>query len=131
MTAKRTEPQEPKQIEFFDNLIENGGNVPQAAESVGYTKPYAYQLAKKYKDYLLDRVQGSIYLHSVRAAKVLVDSMTDDGSIPNSKLRMEAARDVLDRSGVVKTEKSEMKIDTPNGIFVLPAKKGDSDAEDS
>lgn len=124
MADKRTEPQEDKQLKFFDNLVDNGGNVAQAAEAAGYTLSYAYQLAKKYKEYLLDRVQGKIILHSVKAAKVLTDGLSDDGTEANTKLRIDVAKDILDRSGIVKTEKSELKVDSPNGIFILPAKAG-------
>lgn len=131
MSHKRKEPTEEKQIAFFDNLVENGGLVGQAAEAAGYSKSYAYQLAKKYKEYLLDRVEGHIFLSSVKAAKVLTDTMDDDGTTANGKLRMEAAKDVLDRSGVIKTEKSELKVEAPNGVLILPAKKEVKNDDDS
>lgn len=131
MSNKRSEPTEPKQIEFFTNLIDNGGNVPQAAEAAGYSKTHAYHLAKKYQNYLLDKVQGHIYLSAVKAAKTLIDGLDEDGKVPNAKVRIDSAKDILDRSGIVKTEKSEIKVDSPNGIFILPAKAVDSDEPDN
>lgn len=128
MAKKLDAPQEERQIKFFDHLIENGGNVAQAAEAAEYDRSYAYQLAKKYSTYLLDRVEGSIVINTVKAAKVVIDNMTDDGTIPSAKLRMDAALQILDRAGLVKTEKSEIRVEAPNGVLILPAKKEEADA---
>ena len=40
---------------------------------------------------------------------------------------MDAAKEVLDRSGIVKQESIKVTVDTPNGVFILPAKDIDPD----
>ena len=118
------EPQEPRQITFFDTLVSNGGDVKAAAEEAEYERSYAYQLAKKYHEYLTSRVQGAFYLDTVRAHRVFSDALTSDGSIVGEKTRMDAAKD---RSGIVKQESIKVTVDTPNGVFILPAKDIDPD----
>ena len=40
---------------------------------------------------------------------------------------MEAAKDVLDRSGITKQDMLKVTMEVPNGIFILPAKEVDPD----
>lgn len=127
MTAKATAPTNDQQRAFFDQLIENGGNVKQAADNAGYSTAYAFQLAKKYGDWLRDQVHGALHLNSIRAAKVITDTMDEDGKTPAAKLRMEAAKDVLDRAGIVKNDKMQIEIGSEAGVILLPAKKEDND----
>ena len=47
----------------------------------------------------------------------------DDGSIPGASIRMEAAKQILDRVGLVKREKIDINAKIAHGIFILPAKE--------
>ena len=117
-------PTEPKQIQFFDLLLNNKGNVAQAAETIGYNRTYAYTLARKYKDYLIDRVESVLYLEGIRAANVMVESLSEDGRVPNANIRLAAAEKILDRIGLSKQERMTVDV-TGQGIFVLPKKDVD------
>jgi|TARA_R100001530_G_scaffold125907_1_gene94576 hypothetical protein len=115
------QPENDKQIAFFDMLIETG-SVSTAAKDVGYAHSYAYQLAKKYKDYILDRVEGMLYAHAIKAGTTVVDTMDADGKKPEGKLRLEAAKDVLDRIGLGKQDRIRLEVESVKGVFILPAK---------
>jgi hypothetical protein len=118
-------PTNEKQIEFFDRLIDNKGNVAQAAETVGYERSYAHVLARKYKEYLLERVESVLALEGIRAANVVVNAMHEDGTVPNANIRLAAAQQVLDRIGVSKQERMSVDVSAGQGIFVLPKKDVD------
>lgn len=122
-------PQNENQVKFFEYLIGNGGNVASAAEAVGYSRQYAYHLAKEYSEYLLERVQAIMCLESVRAANTVVNTMSDDGSTPNAKLRLEAALQILDRAGITKQDRIKLDVEGGGGVFLLPAKEIKQDAD--
>jgi len=124
------EPENDKQKRFFAELIANGGDVTEAAEAEGYDRAYAYQLAKKYHEYLINEVQGAIYLDTVRAQQVISEALNDKGTDMGVNTKMKAAQDVLDRSGITKQDMLKVTVDTPNGIFILPAKEVDPDRMD-
>ena len=54
-----------------------------------------------------------------RAAMAMVSGITDPTEL-GIKEKMAAARDLLDRSGLVKTEK--LQVESSGGIMLLPAK---------
>ena len=116
------QPQNEQQKEFLD-LIIRGASVPHAAEEADYTLNYAYNLASKYKDYVLDGVQGLMYLSAVKAGNVVVGSMDSDGSVPDGKLRLDAAKDVLDRVGLSKQDRVKLEVEGQQKVFILPAKE--------
>ena len=128
--SKKT-PQNEQQLQFFNEIISNGGNIPAAAKVAGYVREYAYELARKYKDYLLERVEEALCLEGVRAARVMSDTLTDTGEVPGGQLRLTAAQQILDRIGVTKQERIKLDVTTPNGIFILPAKDISHDTEDT
>ena len=61
--------------------------------------------------------------HSAKAATKMVDMLEEDGTTPHANIRMEAAKQILDRVGLVKKEKIDVNAKVTHGIFVLPAKE--------
>lgn len=110
-----------QQKQFLD-LVISGMPIAEAEREVDYTPKYGYVLASKYKEYVLDGVQGMMYLNSVRAGKVVVETMDADGKVPEGALRLKAAQDVLDRAGLAKQERLKLEVEEHKGVFVLPAK---------
>jgi hypothetical protein len=51
----------------------------------------------------------------------------DDPTALGAKNSVAAAKEVLDRVGIVKKEKLEVSSEDGNGIFILPAKRSDED----
>ena len=70
----------------------------------------------------MERAEYSLALHSAKAVKGLVDALDEDGKTPGVNIRMEAAKQILDRVGLVKKDKIDITAQVAHGIFILPAK---------
>ncbi len=72
---------------------------------------------------IIEKAESVLAAHSPQAALGISRALTDDGSIPGANIRMEAAKQILDRVGLVKKEKIDVNAKVAHGIFVLPAKE--------
>ena len=61
-------------------------------------------------------------LHSGKAVQGIIDALDEDGKTPGVNIRMEAAKQILDRIGLVKKDKIDINAQIAHGIFILPAK---------
>jgi len=114
-----------QQKTFIDLLFgEAEGNPKKAGELAGYAPTSYPKVVKALKDEILERAEYSLALNSAKAVKGLVDSLDEDGKTPGVNIRMEAAKQILDRVGLVKKDKIEMTGQVAHGIFILPAKDG-------
>ena len=71
----------------------------------------------------IKKAESVLAAHSPKAALGISRALSDDGSIPGANIRMEAAKQILDRVGLVKREKIDVNAKVAHGIFVLPAKE--------
>jgi len=71
------------------------------------------------KEEIIEATQLYIATNAPRAAMAVVSGLVDPTEL-GIKEKLNAAKDLLDRAGVVKTEK--MEIQASNGIMILPAK---------
>ena len=120
---KETKELTKQQESFLSALFgEAEGSPKKAGEIAGYA-PSSYQMViKALKDEIIERAEYSLALHSAKAVKGLVDALDEDGKTPGVNIRMEAAKQILDRVGLVKKEKIDISAKVAHGIFVLPAK---------
>ena len=112
------------QQKTFINVLfgEAQGNPKKAGELAGYAPSSYPNIIKALKDEIIERAEYSLALHSAKAVKGLVDALDEDGKTPGVNIRMEAAKQILDRVGLVKKEKIDINAKVAHGIFVLPAK---------
>jgi hypothetical protein len=111
-----------KQQSFLDNLIETRGNAKQAAELAGYKSPH-YHLLKSLKQEVLDITTEILAQSAPKAAFKLLEIMDSNRPIPQANNKLQAAQSVLDRVGVVKTERLDITHKAGGGIFLLPEKR--------
>ena len=52
----------------------------------------------------------------------MVDMLDEDGTTPHASIRMEAAKQILDRVGLAKKEKLDVNLKAIHGLFILPPK---------
>ena len=52
----------------------------------------------------------------------MIGALDEDGSIPGANIRLEAAKQILDRVGISKTERIDLNAKVQHGIFILPPK---------
>jgi hypothetical protein len=117
MARNLTEQQQLFLEVLFD---EAGGDVVTAKHMAGYAKTYpTSQLVKVLEEEIIEATKRFLARSGPKAAKAVVgvmDSPTDLGN----KERLMAAKDILDRIGVSKSDNIQLG---QNGIFILPAKR--------
>tara|TARA_R100000656_G_scaffold119704_1_gene93676 strand:+ start:711 stop:1148 length:438 start_codon:yes stop_codon:yes gene_type:complete len=111
-----------KQQSFLDNLVETRGNAKQAAELAGYKSSH-YHLLKSLKQEVLDITTEILAQSAPKAAFKLLEIMDSNRPIPQANNKLQAAQSVLDRVGVVKTERLDITHKAGGGIFLLPEKR--------
>ena len=114
-----------KQETFLTTLVENGGRVKEAMEVAGYHPGSRSNLINSVKHEIIERTRQHLASSSVQAANRLIEGLDADGTIPSSQMevRLRAANDILDRTGVSKRQEIAMESKVLHGIVLLPAKK--------
>ena len=112
-----------KQETFLNLLMECDGDAKKAAELAGYSNNSHYAVIKALKSEILDLAENVLALNAPKAAAKMIQVLDSDEPIPQANIKLQAAQTILDRVGVSKSERLDIKVDTPNGIFILPAKK--------
>jgi tRNA A37 threonylcarbamoyladenosine synthetase subunit TsaC/SUA5/YrdC len=111
-----------KQQDFLDNLIACGGNPKLAAEMAGYAPGSYTTVVKALKSEILDMAESVLAVNAPKASLKLIQIMDSDEPIPQANIRLQAAQTLLDRVGVAKKERLDVKVEAPSGLFILPSK---------
>jgi hypothetical protein len=122
MTRNLTE----KQQKFLDVLFEEaGGNLVTAKKLAGYADAVtSRQVAEPLADEIAALTKKFIASSATKAAYSMFEVMNNPTDLGN-KEKMAAAKDVLDRSGFIKTEKVE--VSAANPLFILPQKSDEDE----
>ena len=121
--AKELSEQHTKFLEvLFD---EAGGNLNKAKEMAGFSRGYSTRLLTNYlKEEIIEATQLFIAMNAPKAAMAMVSGI-DDPTELGLKEKMHAAKDLLDRAGLAKTDK--IQVEATNGVMILPAKDKEED----
>lgn len=109
-----------KQLLFLDFLFgEAEGNAVKAKQLAGYSYDYNTNLLiKSVEDEILERTKRFLTQNGPKAAMSIVQVMDEPTQLGN-QYKMGAAKDILDRIGISKSE----KIEVTGGQFLLPPKE--------
>jgi hypothetical protein len=112
----------PLQQKFLDALFGEAEGDPQLAKKLaGYSPDTAtMHIINSMKEEIIEQAQLYLAMHSPKASKAMVDVMDDPVALGNDN-KLKAAAQILDRVGIAKQEKVEVKSNT-TGIFLLPPK---------
>ena len=111
------------QEKFLDVLFgEAKGNLKKAGELAGYSEHSYPKVVRNLKQEILSRAENYLATHSAKAATKMVDMLDEDGTTPHANIRLEAAKQILDRIGIAKKEKLDVNLKAVQGLFILPAK---------
>ena len=115
-----------KQQKFLDVLFEEaGGNLSTARKLAGYADGVSSKaIAESLSEEIADLTKKFISSSAVKAAYSMFEVMNNPTDLGN-KEKMAAAKDVLDRSGFIKTEKVE--VSAANPLFILPQKADENE----
>lgn len=119
MTTKK--PLTEMQQKFLDVLFnEAKGDAVKAKKLAGYSHDYATSsITNALKDEIVERTKTYIAVNAPRAAVAMIDGIVDPTEL-GIKEKMVAAKDILDRAGLVKTDR--VQVETSGGLMILPAK---------
>jgi len=111
---------------FLELLFEQAeGDFLTAKRLAGYSDTYpTSQLVRSLQDEIIEATKNYITRKGPKAAVKLAGVLDNPGQLGVKEI-LAASKDILDRAGVSKTEKLEIG---GNGIFILPAKRGEEDA---
>jgi hypothetical protein len=120
-----------KQEAFLNHLVDTGGDFKKSAELAGYSGNH-YQILKALKNEVVDLASDVLAREAPTAAFKLIEVMKSDKPVPQANNKLQAAQTILDRAGVVKTDKLDVNHNVSGGIFILPEKHTiDIEAEDA
>ena len=114
-----------KQLAFLDALLgESRGNIRKAMDVAGYAKTTkSGEVVKNLREEIIDRARLMLAINAPKAAFGIIDVLDDPGAM-GARNSIAAAREILDRTGLVKKEQVEVT-NTGGGIFILPPKSND------
>ena len=117
-----------KQRLFLDVLFDKAqGSIVQAKKLAGCSNSSSTtDIVKGLKDEILEATQLYMARNAPVAAMSLVDGMVDPTQL-GLRDKLVAAKDLLDRVGLTKTEK--LQVEASNGLMILPPKDRDSNEE--
>lgn len=117
-----------KQQKFLDVLFdEANGDVTQAKLLAGYAPTSSTSdIVRGIKDEVLEATQMFMARNAPRAAVAMVSGISDPTEL-GMREKMTAAKELLDRTGLVKTEK--MQVESTGGVMLMPVKNIPQDDE--
>ena len=118
MTRQLTEKQQKLLAVLFD---EAGGDVAVAKRLAGYAEGSSTtEIVKGLKQEILDATQEYMARNAPKAAVAITGGLFDPTEL-GIRDKMAAAKELLDRSGLIKTEK--VQVDTSGGVMLMPPKE--------
>ena len=110
-----------KQQVFINVLFdEAAGNVTLAKKIAGYADTTSTsEIVKGLKEEILDATQLFMARNAPQAAVAMAGALMDPTEL-GIRDKMSAAKDLLDRTGLVKTEK--MQVEASGGVMLMPPK---------
>ena len=110
-----------KQQTFLNVLMDAaGGDVLTAKRMAGYSDSYSTtDVVNSMKEEILDATQSYMARNAPKAAMAIVGGLYDPTEL-GIRDKVAAAKELLDRTGLVKTEK--MQVEAKGGVMLMPAK---------
>ena len=117
-----------KQRKFLDVLFdEANGDVTQAKLLAGYAPPSSTSdIVRGIKEEVLEATQMFMARNAPKAAVAMVSGINDPTEL-GIRDKMTAAKELLDRTGLVKTEK--MQVESTGGVMLMPMKNVQTEDE--
>ena len=118
MARKLTE----RQQKFIDALFADAnGNIKNAKIIAGYsTNTNNNEIITSLKEEILEATQTYMAGNAPKAAVAMVTGI-DDPTQLGIRDKMSAAKELLDRTGLIKTEK--VQVEASGGVMLMPTKK--------
>lgn len=115
-----------RQQKFLAVLMdEAGGDITTAKKLAGYSpKTTNTEITNSLKEEILDVTHSYLARNVPKAAMAMVGALYDPTEL-GIRDKMAAAKELLDRTGLVKTEK--MQVEATGGVMLMPPKQSQDD----
>ena len=125
MARKLTE----RQKKFLEALFaEANGNIKDAKIIAGYSpQSNSNEIIQSLKEEILEATQTFMAGNAPKAAFAMVNGIEDPTQL-GIRDKMNAAKELLDRTGLIKTEK--MQVEATGGVMLMPAKQVSAEEDD-
>ena len=122
MARALTEKQQKLLAVLFD---EAGGDIVAAKKIAGYSDATSStEIINSLKEEILDATSAYMARNAPKAAMAMVGALYDPTEL-GIRDKMSAAKELLDRTGLVKTEK--MQVEAKGGVMLMPPKQMEED----
>ena len=122
MARALTEKQQKLLAVLFD---EAGGDIVTAKKIAGYSEATSStEIINSLKEEILDATSAYMARNAPKAAMAMVGALYDPTEL-GIRDKMQAAKELLYRTGLVKTEK--MQVEAKGGVMLMPPKQMDDD----
>ena len=122
MARQLTEKQQKLLNVLFD---EAGGDVATAKRLAGYAEGSSTtEIVKGLKEEILEATQEYMARNAPKAAVAIAGGLLDPTEL-GIRDKLSAAKELLDRTGLVKTEK--MQVEASGGVMLMPPKESSND----
>ena len=113
-----------KQKAFLAVLFEEAqGNPVRAKELAGYAQSYSTtEVVASLKEEILEASSMYLARNAPRAAMAMVGAINDPTEL-GIKEKMNASKEIMDRVGLVKTDK--VQVESSGGVMLLPPKNAE------
>ena len=113
---------------FLETLMgEAKGNIRKAMDLAGYSRSTkTSEVVSSLKEEITERASMMLAMNTPKAAFGIIDVLDDPTSL-GARNAISAAREVLDRTGLIKKEQIEVT-NNGGGMFVLPPKASDENS---
>ena len=119
-----------KQLAFLEAIAgEAKGHIGQAIKLAGYGQISHRDVVPQLQDELIAIAEHILAYNAPKAAFGMV-GVLDDPTALGAKNSVIAAKEILDRIGIVRKEKVELSAESCSGIFILPPKRKEDDSDD-
>jgi|TARA_R110000796_G_C14483290_1_gene426942 hypothetical protein len=114
-----------KQQAFLEALVgEARGDIRSAMRVAGYSdSTKVHEVVTPLREEIVERASMMLAMNAPRATFSMIDVLHDPAAM-GARNAVAAAREILDRSGLVKKEQVEIK-GPEGGIFILPPKQAE------
>lgn len=119
-----------KENAFLDALFskESNGDYRAAMDVAGYSKnEYPARLMRRLKEDIIERAEMVLAANAPKAV-LSMTGILDDPSALGNRERLATSKEILDRVGLVRTEKVEHK-GVASAVVLLPPLKEDKDED--
>jgi len=123
LSEKRERKLTEKQTTFLVSLVKNGFNIPVALKEAGYSPSMQVLVVRKLSQEIVKLAESYLLSKAPEAITTLSTLMLSEKSIPQASVKLQAAKEILDRVGIIKKEEVNVNHSHSGGIFILPEKK--------